>query len=323
MSDTTTTWGGTEMAAAGAVSATFGEGNAFHWNLITDFRQMWSFTFFQHGFEAGTVVAVVAGVIGYFVVLRRSAFAGHALSHIGFAGAAGAVVLGLDPLWGLLVLCLGAGGVIGALGQRLRGRDTVIGIVLAFSLGLGALFLSLYHGNDANEAVSILFGEILGVSASDVLLTLAIGALALGLISLMFRPLLFASVDEDVAEARRVPVRLLSVAFMMTLALAVAVAVQGVGVLLIFALMVTPAAIAERVTRRPGRAIAVSVAVALVSTWLGLAISWYSSYPVSFFIVTIAFVLYLLVRLATVIGGSRVARPAPEPVDVEHSPSIG
>jgi zinc/manganese transport system permease protein len=110
---------------------------------------------------------------------------------------------------------------------------------------------------------------------------------------------------------------------MMTLALAVAVAVQVVGVLLIFALLVTPAAIAERVTRRPGRAIAVSVAVALVSTWLGLAISWYSSYPVSFFIVTIAFVLYLLVRLAPVIGGSRVARPAPEPVDVEPSPSIG
>jgi zinc/manganese transport system permease protein len=308
------------MSSPAAVSATFGGANSFHWNLIDDVRQMWSFAFFQHGFEAGTVVAVVAGVIGYFVVLRRSAFAGHALSHIGFAGAAGAVVLGLDPLWGLLVLCLGAGGVIGALGQRLRGRDTVIGIVLAFSLGLGALFLSLYHGNDANEAVSILFGEILGVSTGDVILTLAIGAVALALICLMFRPLLFASVDEDVAEARRVPVRLLSIAFMMTLALAVAVAVQVVGVLLIFALLVTPAAIAERVTRRPGRAIVVSVAVALFSTWLGLAISWYSNYPVSFFIVTIAFVLYLAVRVVPGIEGFR-RRALPD--GRGQSPSIG
>lgn len=293
------------MPALDAVATSFGGGNSFHWNLIDDLRQMWSFSFFQHAFEAGTVVAIVAGVIGYFVVLRRSTFAGHALSHIGFAGAAGAVVLGVDPLWGLLVLCLGAGGVIGALGQRLRGRDTVIGIVLAFSLGLGALFLSLYHGNDANEAVSILFGEILGVSFRDVILTLSIGAVALVLICLMYRPLLFASVDEDVAEARRVPVRLLSIAFMMTLALAVAVAVQVVGVLLIFALLVTPAAIAERVTRRPGRAIAVSVAVALFSTWLGLGISWYSNYPVSFFIVTVAFVLYLLVRITPALVGLR------------------
>jgi len=310
------------MSSLGAVSPSFGGGNSFHWNLVDDFRQMWSFAFFQHGFEAGTVVAIVAGAIGYFVVLRRSTFAGHALSHIGFAGAAGAVVLGVDPLWGLLVLCLGAGGVIGALGQRLRGRDTVIGIVLAFSLGLGALFLSLYQGNDANEAVSILFGEILGVSSADVVLTLSIGALALGLICLMYRPLLFASVDEDVAEARRVPVRLLSIAFMMTLALAVAVAVQVVGVLLIFALLVTPAAIAERVTRRPGRAIAVSVAVALFSTWLGLAISWYSNYPVSFFIVTIAFVLYLLARVVPALvalrrGVREAGRFVPGPPDLD------
>src|ERR1700722_6258360 len=143
----TTMSGVTDVASLAAASATFGGSNSFHWNLIADFRQMWSFAFFQHGFEAGTVVAVVAGVIGYFVVLRRGAFAGHAL--------------------GPIVLCLGAGGVIGGLGQRLRGRDTVIGIVLAFSLGLGALFLSLYHGNDANEAVLILLGEILLLSVGD------------------------------------------------------------------------------------------------------------------------------------------------------------
>ena len=216
---------------------------------------MWSYPFFQHAFEAGTIVAVVAGVIGYFVVLRRVAFAAHALSHIGFAGAAGAVALSINPLWGLLVFCVSSGAVIGALGQRLRSRDTVIGIVLAFSLGLGALFLSLYHGGDANAAVSILFGEILGVSAGDVLLTLGVGAVALLVVAAVYRPLLFASVDEDVAEARGIPVRLLSVAFMVTLALAVAVAVQVVGVLLIFALLVAPAAMAERLTSSPPRAV--------------------------------------------------------------------
>jgi zinc/manganese transport system permease protein len=280
----------------GALAA-FGGTPGFSWDLVADFRQMWSFEFFQHAFEAGTAVAVVAGVIGYFVVLRRTAFAGHALSHIGFAGAAGAVVLGVDPIWGLLVFCVGAGGVIGALGERLRSRDTVIGIVLAFSLGLGALFLALYQGNDANEAVSILFGEILGISTGDVVLTLAVGAVALLLVVVMYRPLLFASVDEDVAEARRIPVRLLSIGFMVVLALAVAVAVQVVGVLLIFALLVTPAAIAERMTRSPAPAIVVSVLVALACTWIGLAISWYSSYPVSFFITSLAFAGYVLVRL--------------------------
>lgn len=294
-------------------TASFGGSNRFSWNLVSDFRQMWSYAFFQHGFEAGTVVAIVGGVIGYFVVLRRTAFAGHALSHIGFAGAAGAVVLGVDPIYGLLVFCLGAGAVIGALGQRLASRDTVIGIVLAFSLGLGALFLSLYNGNDANEAVSILFGEILGVSGSDVILTLVIGIVALASVAVMYRPLLFASVDEAVAEARRVPVRALSIAFMLALGLAVAVAVQVVGVLLIFALLVTPAATAARVTASPGPAIAVSVAVALGATWLGLAVSWYSNYPVSFFITTIAFGAYVLVRLVPWVLGlfNRAADTAP------------
>ena len=285
------------MTATTAPAAEFGGSPAFSWNLYADFAQMWSYPFFQHAFEAGTIVAVVAGVIGYFVVLRRVAFAAHALSHIGFAGAAGAVALSINPLWGLLVFCVSSGAVIGALGQRLRSRDTVIGIVLAFALGLGALFLSLYHGGDANEAVSILFGEILGVSAGDVLLTLGVGAVALLVVAAVYRPLLFASVDEDVAEARGIPVRLLSVAFMVTLALAVAVAVQVVGVLLIFALLVAPAAMAERLTSSPPRAVVLSVVTALVCTWSGLAISWYSSYPVSFFIVTIATVAYALSRV--------------------------
>jgi zinc/manganese transport system permease protein len=272
-----------------------GSGNGFSWNLVTDLRDMLGYQFMRNAFEVGAVVAVVAGVVGYFVVLRRTAFAAHALSHIGFAGAAGAVAIGVIPLWGLLAFCLSSGAVIGGLGQRLRDRDTVIGIVLAFALGLGALFISLYSGS-SNEAISILFGEILGVSNGDLLLTLVIGVATLALVGVLYRPLLFASVDEEVAEARRVPVRIVSIAFVMTLALGVAISVQVVGVLLVFGLMVTPAAIAERICRSPGRAMLVGIAVALGSTWLGLAISWYFAYPVSFFITSISFTAYVVVR---------------------------
>jgi zinc/manganese transport system permease protein len=255
------------------------------------------------------VVAVVAGVVGYFVVLRRTAFAAHALSHIGFAGAAGAVAVGLNPLWGLLAFCLSSGAVIGGLGQRLRERDTVIGIVLAFALGLGALFISFYGGN-SNEAISILFGQILGVSSGDVALTALIGVVTLVLVAAMYRPLLFSSVDEDVAQARRVPVRALSVAFMTTVALAVAVSVQVVGVLLIFALIVTPAAVAERVSRSPGQALAVGVVVALLSTWVGLAISFYVDAPVSFFITALSFGTYVVVRVVSWTGARSRSTPA-------------
>lgn len=269
----------------------------FTWNLFSDVGQMLSYQFMVSAFEVGGMVSVVAGVVGYFVILRRTAFSAHALSHIGFAGAAGAVVIGQLPIVGLVVSCVSAGGIIGALGQRLRDRDTVIGIVLAFALGLGALFLALYSGGNAGLAVSILFGEILGVTQSQVGLTLVIGVVTLVLIALMYRPLLFASVDEDVAQARGVPVQALSIAFVMTVGLAVAVSVQVVGVLLIFTLVVTPAAIAERVCRSPLQALVVGVLIALASTWIGLFIAYFTPYPVSFFITAISFGAYLAVRL--------------------------
>jgi zinc/manganese transport system permease protein len=197
---------------------------------------------------------------------------------------------------------------MGALGQRIRERDTVIGIVLSFMLGLGVLFIALYNGY-STEAYSILFGEILGISTGDVVLTVAIGVVAVAAIGAMYRPLLFASIDEEVAVARRVPVRVLSVAFLLTLGLAVAVAVQVVGVLLIFSLLVTPAAVADRLTTRPAAAIAVSVVVALACTWLGLVIGYYFSYPVSFFITSLAFFAYAVTRLST--GIARRSRPTP------------
>jgi len=252
----------------------------------------------QHAFEAGTIVALVAGVIGYFVVLRHSAFAAHALSHIGFAGATGAVVIGVSSVVGLLVMTVASSVAIGALARRLRGLDVTIGIVLAWTLGLGVLFLSLYSGY-ANLAYSLLFGQILGVSARDVLITLVAGVVSLAALAAVYRPLLFASVDETVAAARGVPVRALSILFMVILAVAVSEAVQVVGILLIFALIVTPAAVAERFTSRPSRTILLSALLALLFTWAGLAVAYFLPYPVSFFITTFAFVTYLLARLAS------------------------
>jgi zinc/manganese transport system permease protein len=263
---------------------------------------MFEYPFMVSAFEAGTAVAAVAGVIGYFVVLRGTAFAAHALAHIGFAGAAGAVVLGLNPVFGLLAFTLGSGTAIGALGNRLRGRDVTIGIVLAWTLGLGVLFISLYRGY-ATEAYAILFGEILGISAQDVAVTVAGGVVTLLAVAAIYRPLLFSSVDEAVAAARGVPVTALAVGFMAVLAVAVTEAVQVVGVLLIFALLVAPAAIACRLTSRPGLAILVSVGLALVFTWAGLGIGFFSPHPVSFFITTLAFGAYLAVRLAGRLAG--------------------
>ena len=270
---------------------------ALTWNLVADIAALFQYEFMVHAFQAGTVVALVAGAIGYFVVVRGSAFAAHALSHIGFAGATGAVVLALNPVVGLLGFTLGAGIAIGGLGDRLRGRDVTIGIVLAWTLGLGVLFLSLYRGY-ATEAYALLFGQVLGISAGDVQLTALMGAVTLSALAALYRPLLFSSIDEELAAARGVPVTALSIAFMAVLAVAVTEAVQVVGVLLIFALIVTPAAIAVRLTGRPRTAILLSVGLALLFTWVGLAISYYSPHPVSFFITSLAFAGYLLARLA-------------------------
>jgi len=271
--------------------------NSFSVNVWADFQAMLQYDFMRHAFEAGTIVAVVAGVVGYFVVLRRLSFAAHALSHVGFAGAAGAVLLGLNPLVGLVAFTAGGGISMATLGRRAATRDVQIGTVLAFMLGLGVLFISLYKGY-ATEAYSLLFGEILGISSGDVVTTLIAGLLTLIAVAVLYRRLLFTSLDEDVAEAKGVSILGMNILFMLLIALATSIAVQVVGVLLIFALMVTPAAVAERLSRRPLQGIVTSVAIALGVTWLGLFISYYQPYPVSFFITSAVFVIYLIVRLS-------------------------
>jgi zinc/manganese transport system permease protein len=268
----------------------------FSLNLLADLQQMWHYSFMQHAFEAGTLVAITAGMVGYFVVLRRSAFAAHALSHIGFAGAAGAVLFNQSPVLGLLLFTTGGGLAMNALGPRASHRDAQIGIVLAFMLGLGVLFISLYTGY-ATQAYSILFGEILGISSDDVLLTLAASLVILFAVSILYRPLLFASLDENVAESKGLPVAWLGMVFMLLLAIATSFAVQVVGVLLIFSLMVTPAATAQHLARSPRRVIVISVGIALLATWSGLFIAFYEPYPVSFYITSIVFFVYLMVRV--------------------------
>jgi zinc/manganese transport system permease protein len=264
-------------------------------NIIEDLQQMLRYGFMQHAFEGGTIIAIIAGVTGYFVVLRRSAFTAHAFSEIGFAGAAAAILVDIPPIAGLVIGSIMGGLAISALGKRATNRDTQIGIVLAFALGLGLLFISLYPGY-ATETYSILFGEILGISFGNVVLTAIAGLFILVGMALLYRPLLFASLDEDVAEAKGLPMLLIGTAFMLLVALAVSFAVQVTGVLLIFSLMVTPAAIAQYLSRRPEVAIFVSVVIALLATWFGLFISFFTVYPVSFFITAIVFGLYLIVR---------------------------
>src|SRR5258708_9656456 len=286
----------------------------FGWDLARVVQELFHYAFMQHAYDAGTIVAVSAGIIGYFVVLRGLSFAAHALSPIGFAGATGAVLLGAAPIVGLLAFTMSAGGVMGALGQRLRGRDVTIGLVRAWSLGLGLLFTALYKGS-ASLAIGILFGQIVGITTEEVGVAFAAGSLTVLALVVVYRPLLFATLDEEVAKAKGVPVRGLSIAFMVILAIAVSEAVQVVGVLLIFALIVAPAAIAERFTTRPSRGVLLSAVLAVLFTWAGLTVAYYFPYPVGFFITTIAFWSYILAPGLS--GGiSRPAAPRPRPLRV-------
>jgi zinc/manganese transport system permease protein len=252
--------------------------------------------FVHTALAAGAVVAVVSGAIGIFVVTRGASFAVHAISELGFTGAAGALVLGLDPVIGMIGGSLTVGLVLGLFSLRGRERDSAIGAVLAFGLGIGVLFLSLYHGY-ATQATNLLFGSIVGVSDRQ-LLELAVVALIVSAgLAVIYRPLLFSSVDPEVAAARGVPLRALSVAIFLLLALTTAEAIQVVGVLLVLTLVITPAAAAQRLTARPGLALMLSILIALTATEGGILLSLAQPWPTSFFISAISFAVYVAARL--------------------------
>jgi len=256
------------------------------------FTQLLGQHFVHTALMAGAVVAVVSGAIGTFVVTRGASFAVHAVSELGFTGAAGALVLGIDPVVGMMAGSLLVGGVLCLLSLRGRERDSAIGAVLAFGLGVGVLFLSLYQGY-ATEATNLLFGSIVGVSDRQLAALVAVAAVVLCGIVAAYRPLLFSSIDPEVAQARGVPVRALSVLTFLLLALTTAEAIQVVGVLRVLTLVITPAAAAQRLTANPATAILVSIVIALVATEGGILLSLAQPWPTSFFISSISFAAYL------------------------------
>ncbi|MBM3675663.1 MAG: metal ABC transporter permease [Actinobacteria bacterium] len=247
----------------------------------------------RNAFIGGTLVAVASGLIGYFVVIRRDAFAAHALAHIGFPGATFAVLVGIPVTAGLALFCITGALAIGGLGKRISDREVSTGTILAMSTGLGVLFASLASEN-TNTLTSVLFGNLLAISHNQIR-TYALFTLGFVLVlAVIARPLLFASVDPHVAEAKGVAVRPLGVVFMVLLALAVTMAVQVVGTLLLFALVVTPAATALAITARPALVVAGSTGLALAAVWIGLVLSVMFNLPPSFCIVSLAFLAWII-----------------------------
>jgi zinc/manganese transport system permease protein len=249
------------------------------------------YDFMLRAFAASGIVALVAGIVGVFLVLRGQTFAGHALSHVGFAGATAAGLIGLSPLGGMIVFTVAAGVGMGALGEKLSGRDVAVGIVLALSLGFGLLFLH-YYTSFATQATALLFGNVLAVSTGTLVTLAVLGIVALAALAFISRPLLFATLQPELAEAKGVSQRLTGIFFMAIVALTVSASVQIVGVLLVFTLMVGPAATAERLTRRLGLGVLIAALLALAEAWAGIAIAFYTDWPVSFCITALSALAY-------------------------------
>jgi zinc/manganese transport system permease protein len=263
--------------------------------------------FAQHALLAGTLVAITSGLIGPFIVTRRMAFAVHGTAELSFTGAAAGLLVADDPVAGALTGSLVVATAIGVLGVRERERDAAIGVILAFGLGAGVYLLSLYHGF-ATEATNILFGQIFGVSSGQLLLLFAVAAGVLVAMAVLYRPLLFASVDPEVAEARGVRLRLVGLLFLFVLALTVTEAAQIVGTLLVLSLAITPAAAAQRLSARPAVVTSLSVLFALLACDGGLIASLESNnVKASVFVTAFSFAIYVLVRMAG--GALRRARP--------------
>jgi zinc/manganese transport system permease protein len=270
------------------------------WNLAHDLSEVLEYHFMVNALVAGSVVAVMAGLLGWFMVLRRETFAGHTLSMMAFPGASGAALIGVPATWGYFVFCVAGGLAIGRFPGR-RGRSwseqsAMIGAVQALALGLGFLFVSLYGGVLGNLD-NLLFGTFLGISDGQVLTLLVVAAASAAALAVVGRPLLFASVDADVASARGVPTRALGIVFLVGLGLAVAATSQITGVLLVFALLLMPAASAQALTTRPGLSLVLTVAIGLVVVWLGLGIAYFSIYPAGFFVTTISFAIYVGIQM--------------------------
>ena len=258
---------------------------------------MLTYSFMQNAFAASGVVAVVAGVVGFFLVLRGQTFAGHALSHVGFAGATGAVLVGISPLAGMIAFTVAAGLAMGALGETVKARDVAVGVLLSLSLGLGLLFLHFYTAY-ATQVTALLFGNILGVDARTTWFLFGLGVFSLLALGVIARPLFFASLQPELAEAKGVSLSLVSLLFLAIVALTVAECAQIVGVLLVFTLMVGPAAAAGRLTTRLGAGVALAAALALAEAWFGIALAYWTDWPTSFWITALGAAAYVISGMA-------------------------
>jgi zinc/manganese transport system permease protein len=272
------------------------------WNIISDINQMFSFHFMTNALIAGSIVAVIAGTIGWFMVLRKQTFAGHTLAVVGFPGAAGATLLGIPLALGYFGLCTTAALIIAAIPRTQQGaarsqESSVIGTIQAFALACGLLFINLYKGF-LNSIDSLLFGNFLGISDAQVMTILGVAIIVLVTMGVIGRPLFFASVDNDVAAARGVPTRALSIVFLVVLGAAVAEVSQITGSLLVFALLVMPASTAQCLSGRPSFTLPLTVLISLGVTWLGLGASYFSPYPVGFCLTTFAFAAFVIARLS-------------------------
>jgi zinc/manganese transport system permease protein len=253
---------------------------------------MLDYDFMRHAFAAAGIVAVMAGLVGYFLVLRGQTFAGHALAHVGFTGATGAALIGAAPFGGLVALTMAAGIGMGFLGERIAARDVAIGIVLSLSLGFGLLFLHFYTAF-ATAAAALLFGNVLAVGAGTVWALLGLSVASVAALAVIARPLLFASLQPELAEAKGVSLRLISVLFLGIVSLATAGCAEIVGVLLVFTLMVGPAAAAQRLARAIGPGLLLAAGLALAEAWLGITLAFYTDWPTSFWITALSAAVYL------------------------------
>jgi zinc/manganese transport system permease protein len=271
-------------------------------NLVSDVHQLLAYQFMVNALQAASIVAVTAAVVGWLMVLRAETFAGHTLSMMSFPGAAAAALAGLPLAWGYFAFC-GAGALViagssrGAQRRALTQQSAVVGMVGAGALAVGFLLLSLY-GGVLESLETLLFGSILGVTRGEVLTLALVGVCAVAFLGVVGRPLFFASVDGPLASASRVPVGALSAAFLFVLGLAVAATAQITGVLLVFALLLAPAAIARELTPRIGLGLGLSVLLGLAIAWVGLGLSYFTNDPPGFFVTSIAIVLFALARLA-------------------------
>ena len=288
------------------------------WNVVADWREMFSYPFMVNAFRAGTIVAIVAGVTGWFMVLRKQTFAGHTLAVSAFPGAAAATLLGVSATAGYFTFALAAAVVIAIASRPSRAQgfseeSAVVGALQAFVLACGYLFVYLYKGF-LNSVNGPLFGSSFAITNGDVVTLGTVGAAVLVVLAVIGKPLLFSSVDADVAAARGVRVRALGVLFLIVLGAAAAEASQIAGALLVFSLLVMPAATAQRLTARPSVSLALTVLLGLVATWAGLTLAYYELYPLGFCISSFSFGGFLLAQLAAALGKRPHRVVAVEPI---------